>query len=90
MFTTDDTESVANEALMLAFDPDAATEPQPMYKVLRDTSPVMPIDGGVILTRRAEVDEAFRHPEVFSSSADLQQRFKAASAEMLAVTVRAS
>jgi hypothetical protein len=28
--------------------------------------------------------------KVFSSSADLQQRFKAASAEMLAVTVRAS
>jgi cytochrome P450 len=42
-----------------------------MFKELRDAMPVMPVDGvGVVVTRKAEVDEVFRHPEIFSSNAD--------------------
>jgi cytochrome P450 len=52
-----------------AMDPEMAANPQPVFKALRETSPVMPIEGvGVLLTGRAEIDEAFRHPEVFSSN----------------------
>ncbi len=52
-----------------AMDPEMAANPQPVFKVLREASPVMPIDGvGVLLTGRAEIDEAFRHPELFSSN----------------------
>jgi len=52
-----------------ALSPEMAANPQPMFKELRDATPVMPMDGvGVILTRRAEIDEAFRHPEIFSSN----------------------
>jgi len=52
-----------------AMDPEMAANPQPVFKMLREASPVMPIDGvGVLLTGRAEIEEAFRHPEVFSSN----------------------
>ncbi|MCU1380597.1 MAG: cytochrome [Acidimicrobiales bacterium] len=50
-------------------DPDTARHPQPSYKMLRDLMPVMRMDGtGVILSRRADIDEAFRNPELFSSN----------------------
>ena len=33
--------------------------------------PVIPVEGtGVVVTRKADVDEVFRHPEIFSSNAD--------------------
>jgi cytochrome P450 len=52
-----------------AMDPETARHPQPSYKMLRDLMPVMRMDGaGVLLSRRADIDEAFRHPEVFSSN----------------------
>jgi cytochrome P450 len=39
--------------------------------MLRSTTPVLAVEGqGVVLTRRADIDEAFRHPEVFSSNMD--------------------
>jgi cytochrome P450 len=42
-----------------------------MYKMLRDSEPVMAVDGvGVVITRKSEAEEVFRHPEVFSSNAD--------------------
>ena len=45
--------------------------PQPMFKELRDSMPVMAVEGmGVVVTRKVEVDEVFRHPEIFSSNAD--------------------
>ncbi len=54
-----------------AMDPEMARNPQPMFKMLRDEMPVMPIEGrGVVLSRRAEIDEALRHPEVYSSNVD--------------------
>jgi cytochrome P450 len=49
---------------------DAATaaDPHAMFKMLREM-PTMSVDGvGVILATRAAIDEAFRHPEVYSSN----------------------
>jgi cytochrome P450 len=56
--------------VMGAFDEKSAANPQPGYKVLRDNAPVLSVGGGVLLSRKADIDEAFRHPEVFSSNAD--------------------
>jgi cytochrome P450 len=39
-----------------------------MYKAMRET-PVMAVEGvGVVLSGREEIEEAFRHPEIFSSN----------------------
>jgi len=52
-------------------DEESAANPQPMFKMLRETMPVISVDGmGVIVTCKAEADEVFRHPEVFSSNSD--------------------
>ena len=52
-------------------DPEMAAHPQMVFKALRDECPVMAIEGtGVLLTRKSEVDEALRHPEIFSSNMD--------------------
>jgi cytochrome P450 len=49
--------------------PEMAANPQAMFKALREATPVMPVEGvGVVLTRRAEIDDAFRDPETFSSN----------------------
>ena len=53
-----------------AFDAESAAHPQPMFKLLREHAPVMAVAGGVMLSRKADIDEAFKHPEVFSSNAD--------------------
>ncbi len=54
-----------------AMDPEMAAHPQPLFKMLRDSMPVIPVEGrGVALTRKADVEEVFRHPEIFSSNAD--------------------
>jgi len=53
-----------------AFDSETAANPQPMFKMLREHAPVLPVAGGVIISRKADVDEAFRRPDVFSSNAD--------------------
>jgi cytochrome P450 len=50
-------------------DPETAANPQPMLKALRESMPVMPVEGvGVVLTGRAEIDDAFRDPATFSSN----------------------
>jgi cytochrome P450 len=59
---------------LLGMDPEMAANPQPVYQFMRE-EPVMPIElpghrHGVLLSRRAEIDEALRHPEVFSSNMD--------------------
>src|SRR5580658_6076053 len=55
---------------MDAMDPEMAAHPQPVFKAMREM-PVMPLEGmGVLLSRKAEIDEALRHPEIFSSNAD--------------------
>ncbi len=54
-----------------AMDPGMAADPRPTFKVMRDTGPVIAVDGvGHVLSRKAEVDEVFRHPEIFSSNVD--------------------
>jgi cytochrome P450 len=55
---------------MDAMDPEMAANPQPVFKAMREM-PVMPLEGmGVLLSRKAEIDEALRHPEIFSSNMD--------------------
>ena len=67
----DTTPPQADQSPFASMDPESAAHPQPMYKMLRDSMPVMPVDGvGVVITRKAEAEEVFRHPEVFSSNAD--------------------
>jgi len=47
---------------MDGMDPEMAAHPQPVFKAMREV-PVMPIEGmGVLLSRKAEIDEALRHP----------------------------
>lgn len=62
---------------MASMDPEMAADPQPMFKVLRE-EPVMKVEGiGVVLSRKSEIDEAFRHPELFTSNmqaVDLKNR----------------
>ncbi len=52
---------------------DMARDPQPVFKMMRE-DPVMSVDlpsgKGVLLSRKAEIDEALRHPEIFSSNMD--------------------
>ena len=51
-------------------DQEMAANPQPVFQAMRET-PVMPIDGvGVLLSTKEVIDEAFRHPEIFSSNMD--------------------
>jgi cytochrome P450 len=51
-------------------DQEMAANPQPVFRGMREV-PVMPIDGvGVLLSTKEVIDEAFRHPEVFSSNMD--------------------
>jgi cytochrome P450 len=54
-------------------DPEMARNPQPVFKVMRE-EPVMSVDlpsgRGILLSRKAEIDEALRHPEIFSSNMD--------------------
>ena len=67
----DETEAASDESPFSSMDSETAANPQPMFKMLRDSMPVMPVEGtGVVLTRKAEIDEVFRHPEIFSSNAD--------------------
>jgi len=54
-----------------SMDPEMAAHPQPLFKMLRDSMPVIPVeDRGVALTRKVDVENVFRHPEIFSSNAD--------------------
>ena len=55
-------------------DPEMAAHPQPVFKLMRDDMPVMEMDmgsgRGVLLSRKVEIDQALRHPEIFSSNMD--------------------
>jgi len=55
--------------LMALMDPVMAANPRAMYKTMREASPVMRVGSdAVVLSAKADIDEAFRHPEVFSSN----------------------
>ena len=69
----EDTPSYGANALD-GMDAEMAAQPQPIFKALRDESPVLSIElpggPGVLLSRKAEIDDALRHPEIFSSNMD--------------------
>ncbi len=71
---TETDSSAADDNPFSAMDPEMAANPQPVFKLLRDDTPVMAIDlptgRGVLLTRKEEIDQALRHPEIFSSNMD--------------------
>jgi cytochrome P450 len=70
METTSDTQAQDAAGPFGAMDPEMAAHPQPVFKAMREV-PVMALDGmGVLLSRKAEIDEALRHPEIFSSNMD--------------------
>jgi cytochrome P450 len=55
--------------LMAMMAPITAADQRAMYKGMRETTPVLRVsDNAVVLSRKQEIDEAFRHPEVFSSN----------------------
>src|SRR3984957_18696879 len=57
------------EASPLGMDADMAANPQAMFKSLRENSPVLALEGtGVVLSRKVDIDEALRHPEIFTSN----------------------
>jgi cytochrome P450 len=45
-------------------------EPQPMYKVLRETAPVFRSPQAVVLSRLTDIEMALKHTELFSSNMD--------------------
>lgn len=53
-----------------AMDPEMAAHPQPMFKMLRDEMPVMPVDNGVVVSRKVDVDTVLRDPVTYSSNVD--------------------
>ncbi len=56
-------------ALAELMNPDVARNPQPIYSMLQDGTPIFRLDGvGVIVSSRAGVDEVLRNPEAFSSN----------------------
>ena len=65
------TDSTPTDGLALAelMSPELARNPQPMYGMLREGSPVLRVDGvGVVVTSRSGVDQILRDPGVFSSN----------------------
>jgi cytochrome P450 len=70
MDTVEEIEEGTGGNPMDGMDPEMAAHPQPVFKAMREV-PVMPLEGmGVLLSRKAEIDEALRHPEIFSSNMD--------------------
>lgn len=48
---------------------DLGSDPQPMYRAMRETAAVVPVDDSmVVVCRRPEIEETFRHAELFSSN----------------------
>ena len=63
-----DTSEAPVEDPFSQMDPVMARCPQPVFKDMRAAMRVMSVDGRVVVGGRAEVDEALRHPELFSSN----------------------
>jgi cytochrome P450 len=67
--TEEETEPGGGGGPFDGMDPEMAAHPQPVFKAMREAGTVMPIDGvGVLLSGKAEIDEAFRHPDIYSSN----------------------
>ena len=65
-------ESTADRSYMELMNSGTGRHPQQTYRELRDTGAVIPARGlsgpAVIVSRRTEIDEVFRHPEIYSSA----------------------
>jgi cytochrome P450 len=59
-----DTEGYVDQAVV------GLAEPQPMYKALRESTPVFRAPQAVVLTRLADIDMALKHTDLFSSNMD--------------------
>jgi cytochrome P450 len=66
----DEPTAAGDEDPFAAMDPEMAAHPQPMFKMLRDEMPVMPVDNGVVVSRKVDVDTVLRDPATFSSNVD--------------------
>jgi cytochrome P450 len=56
-------------ALAELMNPDVARNPQPIYSMLQDGTPIFRLDGvGVIVSSRTGVEEVLRNPDTFSSN----------------------
>jgi cytochrome P450 len=50
-------------------DPETSRNPQPSYKLMRDSAPVLRVDGlGVIVSKRSDVEHVLHEPDLFSSA----------------------
>ena len=61
-------EESADDDPFSQMDPGMARCPQPVYREMRAAMRVVPMEGSVVLGGRAEIDEALRDAEVFSSN----------------------
>src|ERR1700736_5032779 len=59
-----DTEGFVDQSVM------GLAEPQPMYKALRETTPVFRSPQAVVLSRLADIEMALKRTELFSSNMD--------------------
>src|ERR1700732_4761461 len=59
-----DTEGYVDQAVM------GIAEPQPMYKALRESTPVLRAPQAVVLSRLADIEMALKRTELFSSNMD--------------------
>ena len=59
-----ETEGYVDQAIM------GIAEPQPMYKALRESTPVFRSPQAVVLSRLADIEMALKHTELFSSNMD--------------------
>jgi cytochrome P450 len=59
-----ETEGFVDQAVM------GLAEPQPMYKALRESTPVFRSPQAVVLSRLADIEMALKHTELFSSNMD--------------------
>ena len=66
----DESAEEAEQDPFAAMDPEMAAHPQPMFKMLRDSMPVMPVEHGVVVSRKVDVDVVLRDPVIFSSNVD--------------------
>jgi cytochrome P450 len=51
-------------------DPEMAAAPQASYRLMQEHTPVLRLDGMVMISRHEDVMHALRHPELFSSNMD--------------------
>lgn len=66
--TSDAANDSAGNDPFTPMDPAMARCPQPVYREMRAAMRVVPMDGRVVLGGRAEVEEALRNPQIFSSN----------------------